>query len=99
MWREGTSTADFADAAANVSHVTLPTDGAARVTIPDTELLFSAKYSRAGSDLVLTGADGHKLIVTGYFDHEKHADLVAPGGASLSAELVAKLTISQAPGQ
>jgi VCBS repeat-containing protein len=99
MWREGTSTADFADAVANVSHVTLPMDGADRVTIPDTELLFSAKYSRAGSDLVLTGADGHKLFVTGYFDHEKHADLVAPGGASLSADLVAKLTISQTPGQ
>ena len=73
------------------------TGTAGSVTIPDTELLFSAKFTQSGSDLVLTGADGHKVIVTGYFDHEDHAALVAPGGASLSADLVAKLTISQAP--
>ena len=99
-----TSTADLsaetkAGLTAGISHVAPPQDGAAnQVTIPDTELMFSAKYSQAGSDLVLTGADGHKLVVTGYFDHENHADLVAPGGASLSADLVAKLTIAQMPG-
>ena len=94
-----TSTADFsADHDAGVVRVAMPENGANdRVTIPDTELLFSAKFSQAGSDLVLTGADGHKVVVSGYFDHEKHADLVAPGGASLSADLVAKLTVPQMP--
>ena len=70
-----------------------------KIAIPDTELMFSAKYSQQGSDLVLTGNDGHRLVVSGYFDHEHHADLVAPGGATLSADVVAKLTLSQTPGQ
>jgi Ca2+-binding RTX toxin-like protein len=94
-----TSPANFnADHSDNTVRVAMPENGTAgHVTIPDTELLFSAKFTQAGSDLVLTGEDGHKVVVSGYFDHERHADLVAPGGASLSADLVAKLTIPQMP--
>jgi hypothetical protein len=33
------------------------------VTIPDAHLLFTAEFNRKGSDLVLTGDDGHKILV------------------------------------
>lgn len=38
------------------------------VLVPDAQLLFTGEYSRAGSDLVLTGSDGAKFHVTGYFN-------------------------------
>ena len=74
------------DINAHVIRIPLSVDSAShRVTIPDTELLFSAKFTKAGSDLVLTGEDGHKIVLSGYFDQPRHADLVAPGGATRSA--------------
>jgi VCBS repeat-containing protein len=69
------------------------------VTIPDAHLLFTADFQRKGSDLVLTGDDGHKILVTDYFRHEKQPDLVSPEGALLSASLVELLAGSAAPGQ
>lgn len=69
------------------------------IVVPDAELLLSAKYSKQGADLVLTSADGHKFVITGYFNGEKHADLRAPGGATLSADTIDKLTVSDTPGQ
>jgi VCBS repeat-containing protein len=61
---------------------------AASITIPDAHLLFTADFKRKGSDLVLTGDDGHKILVADYFRHEKQPDLVSPEGALLSASLV-----------
>jgi VCBS repeat-containing protein len=69
------------------------------VTIPDAHLLFTADFQRKGSDLVLTGDDGHKILVTDYFRHEKQPDLVSPEGALLSASVVELLAGSAAPGQ
>ena len=69
------------------------------VSVPDADLLFRGEYHRAGPDLVLTGHDGHHHIVPGYFASEKHAALVAPNGASLSADVVDLLAGSAAPGQ
>jgi len=63
----------------------------ASVTIPDAHLLFTAEFKRKRSDLVLTGDDGHKILVTDYFQ----PDLVSPEGALLSASLVELAT----PGQ
>src|SRR5262249_2164468 len=71
----------------------------ASVTIPDAHLLFTADFKRKGSDLVLTGDDGHKILVSDYFRHEKQPDLVSPEGALLSASLVELLSGSAAPGQ
>ena len=69
------------------------------VSVPDADLLFRGDYHRAGPDLVLTGQDGRHHIVPGYFASEKHAALVAPNGASLSADVVDLLAGSAAPGQ
>ena len=69
------------------------------VSVPDSDLLFRGDYHRAGPDLVLTGHDGRHHIVPGYFASEKHAALVAPSGASLSADVVDLLAGSPAPGQ
>ena len=70
-----------------------------RIDIPDAELLFRGHFARSGPDLVLTGQDGHRLVVTGYFATEKHPDLVAPNGAHLNGDLVDLLAGSPAPAQ
>ena len=40
----------------------------ANITVPDAKLLFMGDYSRSGSDLILSGSDGAKFVVTGYFE-------------------------------
>ncbi len=70
-----------------------------QVNIADVELLFRGHFARSGPDLVLTGDDGHRLVVTGYFASEKHADLVAPNGAHLTADVVDLLAGSPTHGQ
>src|SRR5262249_52408057 len=56
--------------------------------IPDAHLLFSAQFDRLGQDLLLTGDDGRKVIVEGYFRGDKHPTLLSPEGASLPGALV-----------
>jgi len=85
------------EARESVAVISLGPDTAA-VTIPDAHLLFTADFKRKGSDLVLTGDDGHKILVADYFSHEKQPDLVSPEGALLSASLVELLAGSVAPG-
>ena len=70
-----------------------------RIDIPDADLLFRGHFARSGPDLILTGQDGHRLVVTGYFATEKHLDLVAPNGAHLTGDLVDLLAGSPTPGQ
>jgi hypothetical protein len=43
-----------------------------RIDISDAELLFRGHFARSGPDLVLSGQDGHRLVLTGYFTTEKH---------------------------
>jgi len=86
------------DARESVAVVSVEPDTAV-VTIPDAHLLFTADFKRKGSDLVLTGDDGHKILVPDYFRHEKQPDLVSPKGALLSASLVELLSGSATPGQ
>ena len=68
------------------------------VLVPDTELLFTAQFHRAGPDLVLTGRDGAHHLVPGYFSSEHHPALVAPNGAHLSPDTVDLLAGSPTPG-
>src|SRR5271169_2569784 len=68
------------------------------VSVPDAELLFRGHFARSGPDLVLTGQDGHRHVVPGYFANEKHLTLVAPNGAHLSGALVDHLAGSPTPG-
>src|SRR5580704_9410331 len=77
----------------------IPHDSSAHsVLVPDTELLFTAQFHRAGPDLVLTGRDGQHHLVPGYFESEHHPALVAPNGAHLSPETVDLLAGSPTPG-
>src|SRR5579863_9495695 len=69
------------------------------ISVPDAELLFRGHYHRAGPDLDITGQDGRHHIIPGYFSTEKHADLVAPNGARVFADIVDLLAGSPAPGQ
>jgi FecR-like protein len=85
------------EAAASIIHA--DSSSSEHVSVPDADLLFRGDYHRAGPDLVLTGHDGRHHIVPGYFASEKHAALVAPNGASLSADVVDLLAGSPAPGQ
>src|ERR1700722_14668269 len=68
------------------------------VLVPDTELLFTAQFHRAGPDLVLTGRDGAHHLIPGYFSTEHHPALVAPNGAHLSPDTVDLLAGSAMPG-
>jgi hypothetical protein len=68
-------------------------------TIPDSHLLFTAQFSRAGADLVLTGEAGKAFVVHDYFATDVHARLLSPEGAALSPDVVAALAGPQAPGQ
>src|SRR5262245_61869344 len=94
---------DFASgsgANAQTTHIALPSEGApGRVVIADAELLLGGRFNKAGSDLIITGADGHKVVVAGYFASEKLPDLVTSHGAGLSAHVVERLAVSSTAGQ
>src|SRR5271154_1072417 len=87
----------YGGAAASVIHP--DSSHADQIIVPDAQLLFTADFRRAGPDLVLTGQDGRHHIVPGYFSSESRAALMAPNGASLSADLVELLAGSPTPGQ
>src|SRR5689334_4561294 len=69
---------------------------AASVTIPDAHFLFHADFKRTGSDLILTGGDGHRIVVFSYFKHEHLPTLLAPNGGALTSDVVEALLGSQA---
>lgn len=68
-------------------------------TIPDAHLLFTAQFSRAGTDLILQGEDGKIVAVHDYFASDARARLLSPEGAALSPDVVAALAGPLAPGQ
>jgi hypothetical protein len=69
------------------------------VIVPDAELLFTGDFHRAGPDLVITGHDGRHHLIPGYFSSEHPPALVAPNGATLSADTVTLLAGSPTPGE
>src|SRR5262245_37670748 len=66
--------------------------GAEGVTIPDAHLLFSSHITRSGVDLLLTGDDGRKVVVTDYFRSDKRPVLLSPEGAALSPDVIDMLS-------
>jgi len=86
--------------AARVSHVALA-DGQApdRVVIADAELLLGGHFKKSGPDLIITGKDGQKVVISGYFSSGKLPDLVTAEGAGLPGHLVERLAVPNAPGQ
>ncbi len=69
------------------------------VTVPDANLLFTGDYARSGSDLILTGSDGAKFVVTGYFETDTPPSLISPEGSMLTGDVVTSLAGPQFPGQ
>jgi VCBS repeat-containing protein len=67
------------------------------IVISDAAFLFNAEFSRTGSDLILTGSDGQRLVVAGYFTGERPLALFAPGGEMLSGETITALVKSHTP--
>src|SRR5262249_23755731 len=78
-----------------------PIDGldGAFATIPDAHFLFHADFKRTGSDLTLIGQDGHRIVVPGYFTHERLPTLLSPEGASLSGDVIAAMVGPRAANQ
>ncbi|MBT6111963.1 MAG: hypothetical protein HOH64_17885 [Rhodospirillales bacterium] len=69
------------------------------LNIPGEAWLLKADFSPQGSDLLLTGADGSKVLIRDFFNLDAPPDLVTDGGAVISAELAVKLAGPTAPGQ
>ena len=70
-----------------------------QITIPDSDLLFGAHFSRSGHDLVLTGDDGKSAVILDYFSQATPPALHSPDGATLLPHVVSALAGSMAPGQ
>ena len=87
------------DSTDTVSTISSDGRGSAFVTIPDAHFLFHAEFKRTGSDLTLTGEDGHRVLVPDYFKHERLPTLLSPDGEALSGNTVAALAGSLAPAQ
>ncbi len=68
------------------------------VEIDDAQFLFTAHFKKSGPDLILTGDNGQKLVLVDYFNLAKRPDLTSHG-ATMSADLVARLAGPDAPGQ
>ena len=83
---------------AQTTHIAVD-DAPGRVVVADAELLLGGDFRRSGSDLVITGKDGHKVVVSGYFGLDKAPDLVTAQGAGLSGHVVEKLAASSTAGQ
>jgi VCBS repeat-containing protein len=71
----------------------------ATLTVPDTQLLFSADFKRAGPDLILSGQNGPRFVVHDYFKWDKHPTLWSADGARLDGALVDILAGPEHPGQ
>jgi hypothetical protein len=87
------------DAHARVARLPL-SEGPApdHVEIDDAHFLFTAHFKKSGPDLILTGDNGQKLVLVDYFNLAKRPDLTSHG-ATMSADLVARLAGPDAPGQ
>jgi len=79
--------------------ILLRSAGGDAVTVDDPSLLFSADFSRRGSDLVLGNAGAPDIRIVDYFTHASAPDLATPDGATLRGHVVERLTGPEAPGQ
>ncbi|MBM3570334.1 MAG: hypothetical protein FJX46_16445, partial [Alphaproteobacteria bacterium] len=70
-----------------------------RVIVPGGAFLVGAEFQRNGSDLVLVGADGTRVVVPEYFSATAPAELVSDTGLRVDGDLAARLAGPVAPGQ
>ena len=69
------------------------------ITLPPGFTLVSADFARVGSDLVLTAADGARIVIRDFFTLAELPELVSAGGAHVPGDLAARLAGPLAPGQ
>ena len=67
--------------------------------VPNGNMLLTADFVREGSDLLLVGADGAKVLMRNYLDLDAPPDLMTAKGALLKVALVLRLAGPEAPGQ
>jgi hypothetical protein len=88
------------DAVSRATHISVSNESApSHVVIADAQLLLGGHFQKAGGDLIITGKDGQKVVVSGYFDLDKKPDLVTKEGAGLAAHIVERLAVSENAGQ
>ena len=61
------------------------------ITVPREGLLFSADFTRDGSDLVLVNTGRPSVRISGYFDHDDPPAIGDPTGGQLSGAVVERL--------
>jgi hemolysin type calcium-binding protein/FecR-like protein len=69
------------------------------VVVPGGRWFLGADFVRQGPDLLLDGKDGEQVLVKDYFSHGSAPDLVSGDGATISADVAARLAGPVAPGQ
>jgi len=69
------------------------------LVVPGDAWLLKADFSPQGSDLLLTGPDGARVLVRDYFNLDNPPDLLTEAGGIIPAELAIKLAGPTAPGQ
>jgi Ca2+-binding RTX toxin-like protein len=74
-------------------------NGKTEVVVPGNDFILTAEYARAGTDLVLTGADGREVVVRGYFEQVTPPTLATGEGAAIAGATVMRLAGPEAPGQ
>ena len=63
------------------------------------DFILKATYLREGSDLVLTGSDGVRVLIRDFFAGDNPADLLTVNGAIVDGQTAARLAGPLAPGQ
>ncbi len=69
------------------------------VNLPPSFNIATVQFDRAGPDLVVTSADGEKILVTNYFASGSQPSITLPNGVVLPAHIVHKLAGPIAPKQ
>lgn len=65
--------------------------GRGNLVVDQGSLILVADYQKSGSDLILTGPDGVKVLILNYFESSTSPDLWTAGGARVASETAAKL--------
>lgn len=83
----------IADPRADMGDYTAVLDAAGRgnLVVEQDLLILVGDYQKSGSDLILTGPEGVRVLILNYFESSVSPDLWTAGGARVAAETAAKL--------
>ncbi|CCQ73777.1 FecR domain-containing protein [Magnetospira sp. QH-2] len=91
---------DFGGTSGNGSAFTATVDaGTEQVVLPTEFGMATAEYDREGSDLIMTGSNGDKVVLVDYFAQDEAPDLATADGAVITGSVASKLAGPLAPGQ